>query len=455
MEMKKNIYLSAAVFSIFVAVFAIFGIFSAKGEPSSGTGFHRRWEGKLRGGECYFTTTKMLSGDFMNDPGEELFIVDEEGFGHIVRWDGTGFAESWITSDPVVDGRIRGAAVLMLNDKFGEAAVFLDDSGTVTAWGGEKWEFRKICEKCVQSRGEKILKISGSDVDDDGREELVAWATTAGRDSLTAYKWNGTRFELASKAPVSGLGTVHGVFPVKQQGGVEKYVLYESDYNGRGMLVSLGMDEEGARVEWRLPYAEKKQFLKSLWMDTIEAGEPESLFVMMAEGATQTIRIMNPAEVSDSVRIASVPVGVKQSITADLNGDGKKEMVFMDADCGFTVFTRSRFGVSVNGASIPVKGNVMRKTGDKVLVSADVFKNFKIKKGRDFVTLYNNKRILRFRVRGNEVTAKEADEEEDAPIGMQYQIKEGRLFVDAVKSAEKMGCKCEWDLLSETLKINY
>lgn len=441
------------------AVMLLAAASGAAGADSAGKqpeGYQQRWQGALIGGECYFSAVKLLKGDFISDPGEELLAMDEDGYAHLIRWTVAGFEEVWVAPDPVAPAGIRKAVAADLDGKGGDAAVILDGSGSVIVWGGEKGKFQVLCRDCLAGWRDKsdLKSLAAADSGDGARQDIVAWARRGKRNYLLRMEWKGKGFELLFSKTVEGARAVEDLFAPEKSEAAEKYYIYENGPGNYRGFASLAVDEEGAVAGERTPLTAKNIVAAGPWMGKWYAIDRAVMFLEKVSGKIY-LKVENPYEKTGEKRVGPAPAGTQHAFTADLNGDGTDELVFAGANCRIAVFARQQLRLVVDGRDVDPEGRVRISSDGQVFIDAELIRNFRLKREQKFATMYNNKFRLVFDFDTNRVLLYGQESEEAEEVEIPFINTADRLFIDPVSAADRLGFGYTWDLLSQALELKF
>ncbi len=339
-----------------MSVTALMVLTCAASKGAKSDTYKKVWEGGLESGECYFVTAWLLKGDFTSDAGDELAAIDGDGYGHVIRWTEHGFVEEWITSDHVTRKKVLKAIAADIDGDGFDKAIILNADGTVDIWGGEQELFRALCKDCLGEikNGNKIRQITIADFDGDGREGIVAWAALKDRNYLMAINWEGGRPVLFWSHQVNGVKKASDLLTVRNNGEGERYIIVETAPQRGTRLVELAKDEEGIAVLRSRQI--QKDGSKTISIRAGRTENNEAALLLFKSGMNGlSLRAFEPFGDRVFFNIDKVSRKTVFDLPADLNGDGREEILFSDRECNYSFARRSRAsaGIQISRLSGP------------------------------------------------------------------------------------------------------
>jgi len=312
---------------------------TAKGSQG-GPAYKKVWEGGLESGECYFLTSWLLKGNFTSDAGDELAAIDGDGFGHVIRWTERGFVEEWITSEHVTRKKVVKTLAADIEGDGHDKAIILHADGTVDIWGGEQELFRVLCRDCLGDikNGNKIRQFAVADFDGDGREGIVAWAPMKDRNYLMAINFEGGRPVLFWNHQVKDVKQASDLFTMRNNGVGERYVIVETDAKKGARLVELENNEEGVAVLRSRQIPKDGSKIVSVSAGTTDENE-DALYMLKSGAGGLSLRAFEPFGDRVFFNIGKISQKTVFDLQADLNGDGKEEIIFSDRECNYKIYS--------------------------------------------------------------------------------------------------------------------
>jgi hypothetical protein len=343
MAIKSNSTKKARGFVLLLTPFLLLFAFQASGTPEpqkTTASFKSVWEGGIKDGECYYVAGQLLGVNFTSDTGEELAIVDLDNYGHVLHWTVKGFIEEWITSEPVAEQQIAKAIPADLDGDGLEAIILLSAHGAINIWGGENVSFRMLCRDCAADlRSQyKIRLIAASDFDGDSRDEIIAWAESKEKDYLLALEWTGKKLEIFSSRQIDGAGRALDLLVQKTNTDDEEYFLYETGGKLGKRLTNLAVDEEGIRVGNRLPLDKEHGKIISIWTGKPDRKSASAIYLLESRGGALYVNSMDPFNGDISSQIEKAPPQTRFVLSADIQGDGKEEIIFSEVNCKYNIY---------------------------------------------------------------------------------------------------------------------
>jgi len=435
----------------------LFPLLSAVACASPVDEYSRAWAGWLDGEPGYFVPREIIPGDFLSWPGEELFIIDDDGYGHVVEWEENRLVTRVVTGTPVSGAGVRGATAFTLRSGGQQGLAVLDERGKLSVVGAERDEFEVLCTGCLppELEGYSIIAITSANFDTDSRDEVLLWARGNGTSLVIVVEWGVTGFTsqaareiYAEKVP----GAAAALYPAYEGEMVGRYHVVSESGAGQE-LAGMEISEDGAYLE---KYGAPPEWLGGIRIISSgapgDAREPLLFAIDSFESGVELLLIM-PGENWTVSRYPSVPPRSIFALSADLNGDGTEELLFSDHECRFEVHARSAaMTVKVDGREIEPGRAVRQLSGGRVFVDATLFpgaevaleENHAVVKGHDGREL-----ILDYEK--NVMLLKVPDSEENKVLDEGFIVLPGAVMISP-RAAGQAGFDCRWDWLSKTLE---
>ncbi|MFA6447982.1 MAG: hypothetical protein WCX65_00800 [bacterium] len=320
-------------------------------------GYKSVWKGGLDSGECYYLASRALNGNFASGAGEELALLDDAGFGHVLKWNGQGFSEVWITSDRIADQPVEKTAVADFAGDGSDSSALMLANGELNVWNGESDSFEMLCRDCASElRGQyRIRLIAASDFDGDRRDEIIAWAESKGHFYLLTLELSGDKLELFSSHQIEGAGKALDILVLKRTSGEEDYFLLETGGILGYRLTNLVVDEEGIRIGRRLPLNKQYKKIISAWAGKTSPKNKSAVFLLTSRGGQLDLIAIDPTSGKELTLIEKAPLQTRLALSADIYGDGKEEIIFTEVNCKYNIYSKAQTKAPGARNSKPVK----------------------------------------------------------------------------------------------------
>ncbi|HOO56703.1 MAG TPA: hypothetical protein PLN69_07755 [bacterium] len=418
-------------------------------------GFGLKWKG-VPGGECYYETSLLGSGDFMEGQGSELIAVDYSGLAHVLQWNGTGFDEMWVSESAEQTAAVLSADVD--GDGF-DSAVFIDSRGKITVWDDPDGMFEPLCADCLAGCcGEySIYAAAVVDFNSDMKEDLLALARTEEQEFLLELYWKDEGFEIFYVKPLDTGHDYTSIFVHSGRRAVDDCLLFGTDAAGLPFLDEVYLGEEAVNIYRSCELGGYGPVLDDLTLVDWPGGRSdEFLTITRAEDGGRHLRLMDPLRGGSPRLIGNIENAVEFIHMTDLNGDDQKELVLSDPyDCLVSAYSTSEFRFIVNGKRLDSKGRILRLSDKRLFVDASLFGNYDLHREMKYATMSNDKNSLVFEFGDNKVLFKTPDIEETPEADIAFVNIPAGIFIDPLAAAEYIDIRCERDLLADLLKIDF
>ncbi len=318
------------------ALFSAAASLASPAKPQERT-YAPEWKGAITG-ECYYMTSALLKGNFLPGGGEEIASIDEEGYGHIIRWNGSRMDEEWITTKPVAPKHLIKAVAADLKGDGSDITVLLLSDGTVNVWGSEAASFEMLCTDCLSDlrKQYKIFSIAAADVDDDYKKEIVALAESKKRIYILTFEWRKNKLNFFSGYPAP-ISTKPAEIVAAETPEGDACFLYMKGGKPKYRLVKLEFNEEGVSLGDTIVLDENKRIV-SIWPGKIEQNNKNAFFILESRAGQLSLRAADTVSGDTILTIGPLSMTTRFGLSADLNYDGKTELIFNETGCKYNIF---------------------------------------------------------------------------------------------------------------------
>ena len=460
-QRKKNVSQRRGL-HLWVAAAVLAVVCLCAGQPAAAADYEKRWDKNL--GE-YFKPRIMVAGDFMDDPGDEVMVIDTLGFAYFLQWKNNKLEYAWITSAKVASEGVVAAAAADL-DRCGEDEVgLIDANGRLILMGSSIKKFKAVCKDCLP-KAYKSFKgefIAPAQADGD-----------TGREFLIIGKWDGEPTALIAESKGNGAGVrktsplhlpegeVMSLWPATVDSADRFYVhLYSA---GKGdMVVPLWLDEEGVKTGAAVSLAPSKLSVRNVFAADVNADGANEIFVMgtaLSGGQGEPGLTWFTPDSPSLFQPMEVPLPYMSFMAgADLNDNGWDELVFMDFAGNAAVASKATPSFKVNGQRVS-GNNILKARNSWPYIPAPAMadpaaeKFFKVKKYKNLTSIRYGDRILHIDTDEKTTFLRVIGDDEPRKAKIRMFKNNDTWFFSVSNMSKHLKFKYEWDVLKQTLNLD-
>lgn len=442
-------------------LFLIAGLFllvACAASPAPALEYEKRWEGKLGGESQYYVPQAMAVGNFSSDQGQELIVTDTDGYAYFLSWKGNRLVNIWITSSKVSSGHVVAIAAADIDGDFEDEAAMLDRDGKLDILGGDRKRFKPVCMDCVPAEFKDFKGefVAPAQLDRDKKMELLVVGKWKGRNTALLLKRQAKDFKVITAAALDAKGEIMSLMPATTPTR-NRFFMYVFLGKSGDPIKAFHLDEEGVVMEPDVNMKDSKMHIESVFAaDTDRDGTNELFIFGSRDKGVQSKRELVELDPGKSAQKA-VPAAKADAsflFAPDLNSDGVPELLFADYAGNVSVLSCAVPSIQVNGKPIKAADN-MRMRQSRAYVAASAIAGFSQKRNGNFLIISGKGRTLALDLTLLKSTLKTPEEEEAIEGATPFFTDGNAVFIDALSAASALGFKADWDLLSQTLKLNF